>query len=316
MKLPRSTKIFLVSGALTVLLSVVSKDVRISIQSSDAFSLEAEAVDATKNFPSGPARVGGRDLPDLAQLRKRKTTLPVPGGIGAGVLYPTGKLAVATRAQLDTEMIVRPEGLDVPNWLFTTATNRTEKTVEVVGIYIGDDSSIGVFDWSCSVASPCPNKATGPSWQWTRPLSGLECYRTSKNDGGGHLRPMLRYKNNAHITRFIQKRGLSEPQWANSVFFQNYCSGQWDRVYYHAFTGVQRDCSQNNECGWWGPILETFMDDPQPLIKEVGFANAILYYDSSVSKFDMSETAWTLNDSWQVFHKKENRTWGAGGALK
>jgi hypothetical protein len=56
---------------------------------------------------------------------------------------------VTSRAELYTQMIVHPNGIAVPNWIFTTATNRTELTIEVVGIYIGAIAALGVFDWSC-----------------------------------------------------------------------------------------------------------------------------------------------------------------------
>jgi len=77
-------------------------------------------------------------------------TPPVPGGLGAGTIYKQGALQITSRAELFTQMIVYPNGINVPNWIFTTATNRTEKTIEVVGIYIGTGASLGLFGRTAS----------------------------------------------------------------------------------------------------------------------------------------------------------------------
>jgi hypothetical protein len=232
---------------------------------------------------------------------------PVPGGLGAGVVYSTGALPATTRAELYTEMIVHPAGIAVPNWLFTTATNRTEKTVEVVGIYIGTDASLGVFDWSCSTDDPCPNGETGASWQWTRRLGELACYFKRTDDGGGHMHDMLSYRN--------QTRRYGRRRWQNVVALKNYCTRHWEMVYSHDFHGEQRDCSLDNACGWWGPIIETFIDDPQPPIPELGFLNTRLRHDNGWSLLAPDETGFAPPaPAWPLQHIDANRSWAAGDA--
>jgi hypothetical protein len=271
------------------------------------------SVDARAAFPPSVARVGGRSLPSLKRLRvETRLTPPVPGGLGAGTIYREGALRVTSRAELYTKMIVHPNGIDVPNWLFTTATNRTEKTVEVVAIYIGSSASLGVFDWSCSPDFPCPNGATEPSWQWTRDIVGLGCYYAAADDGGGHLHDLLTYVNRS------SKRGgdavpAHVPNWRNAVLLLNQCTGEWDMVYRHDFRADQKDCSVGQDCAWWGPIIETFNDDPQPAVPELGFVGSTLRYDNSQSQLGPDDTEWSMPwTPWIVFHLDPNRSWGVG----
>src|SRR6266511_2613026 len=134
----------------------------------------AGLADSRAHFPPSAGQVQGRRIPQLSTLRAGAfETPPVPGGIGAGTLYAPGFLRVTSRAELYTQMIVHPNGIAVPNWILTSATNRTELTAEVVGIYIGSGASLGIYDWSCLPGYPCPNGSTEPSWQWTMDLSGL-----------------------------------------------------------------------------------------------------------------------------------------------
>ena len=96
--------------------------------------------------------------------------IPTPGGIGGGTTFNLGALQALKSSQLHTKMYVHPDGLNPSTlgleWLFTTATNRTQKGVEVVGIYFRDSpsGSLGVFDWSCSNDDPCEGGNTGPAW--------------------------------------------------------------------------------------------------------------------------------------------------------
>ena len=264
-----------------------------------------DGVDVRRDFPPERAVVKGRAVPSLAgHPQTGMVGPPVPGGLGAGVIYAPGALPVLSRAELYTGMIVYPEGIAVPNWLFTTATNRTEKTAEVVGIYIGTGASLGVFDWSCTADDPCPNGEVGASWQWTRDLNELGCYYASGDDGGGHARNLLYYRNRSrrHGTR-----------WTNSVLLRNQCAGHWDLVYLHDFRGEQRDCSIDNQCGWWGPILETFNDDPQPTIKELGFLDTRLRHDNEWSALAPDETGFVYPPpQWPLQHIVPNGSWTAG----
>lgn len=275
----------------------------------------AQAIDARGDFPAAAARIRDRDVPNLALLRSGMTeTPPVPGGLGAGTIYKQGALQITSRAELFTRMIVYPDGINVPNWIFTTATNRTEKAIEVVGIYIGTGASLGLFDWSCMPGYPCADGSTGPAWQWTKDLTALSCYYAVHDDGGGHLHDLLAYRN-----RSLRRGNGAAPlapvaNWQNSVFLWNYCTSDWDLVYSHQFRAVQRDCSADQfACGWWGPIIETFNDNPQPEINELGFLGSSLRYNDTVSLLGPSDTFFSRPDPpWVVFHIDPNRSWGVG----
>ncbi|WP_437720442.1 hypothetical protein [Sorangium sp. So ce861] len=148
----------------------------------------------------------------------------VPGGLGAGVSYKSGALPVTESSTLYTHMIVYPEGLgfDVPTDLFTTATNRTEKTVEVVGWYReASVHHIGIFDWSCSATDPCAGGQTVPSWIWTRPFSDNTCQLTQMADDAGVNHETLYYANATVSTHTVKYAGVlasaSRPRWRASA---------------------------------------------------------------------------------------------------
>jgi len=271
-------------------------------------------VDARPQFPPGPAHAGSHAVPNLASLRSGQETPPIPGGLGAGTIYNQGALPVNNRAELSTQMIVHPNGIDVPNWIFTTATNRTEKTVEVVGIYIATDASLGVFDWSCSIDDPCPDGSVAPAWQWTRDLTTLPCYYAMADDGGGHQHNLLSYMNSTQKRGNDAGRGGSRATWRNTVLVLNECTHRWERVYQHDFVASQKDCSLDAfSCGWWGPIVETFNDSPQPPVKELGFLDTTLRYDRGLSRLTPAETTFSQPDTpWLLFHRDPNRAWGIG----
>lgn len=245
-------------------------------------------------------------LPNLATLRQRKK-----GGLGTGVGYKNGMIEVSGWAELHEEMYIHPEGL-VPagplTWLFTTATNRTEKTVEVVGIYYAENpGDFGIFDWSCSESDPCPNGETGPTWQWTKPLTEYPCNTTRVVNQAGHVHDMLYYTNMS-----VKLDEADPPTWQNVVYLWNYCTSSWDLVYQHIFHTVQKDCSLDGSCGWWGPILETF-DDAEPQIKSLGFQSTYLLHDGTWSSLSPDETDFTQpGPPWKLFFLDPNKGYEAG----
>jgi hypothetical protein len=274
-----------------------------------------EPVDARPQFPPTAAHAGNHVVPNLASLRSSQETPPIPGGLGAGTIFRQNALQANNRAELSTQMIVHPTGINVPNWIFTTATNRTEKTVEVVGIYIGSDASLGVFDWSCSVDDPCPNGSIVPAWQWTRDFTELPCYYAVADDGGGHQHNMLSYVNSSQKRGSEPGRGPDRGNWRNTVLVLNRCTHRWELVYQHDFVASQKDCSVDSSCGWWGPIVETFNDSPQPPVKELGFLETTLRYDRGVSRLSAAETVFVQpNTPWLLFHLDPNRSWGIGSS--
>lgn len=256
------------------------------------------------------AKKNAEPAPQLESAEPSVTGMPVPGGFGTGIAYMGGALQALNSATLSTKMIVYPEGTgDMNRWLFTTATNRTEKGVEVVGIFLNGPESIGVFDWSCAPDYPCDGGATSPSWIWTRWINSNTCYYRPQDDGGGHVHNAMNYRN---------KTEFSGGLWHNQVTFWNYCTTAWDLVYSHDYAGPQKDCSVTGDCGWWGPILETFFDDwlnwPIP---ELGFSGGQLTHDGVVSNLPPSEADfWLPGPVWNVCHRTPNSGWTAGdGAL-
>lgn len=235
-------------------------------------------------------------VPNLANLRRTyhhpmvpgaarsrigaETNLPVPGGIGTGILYQDGQLQATLGANLNATMFVQPNGLDPSTdgliWLFLTATNRTQDTLEIVAIYNqSGQGSLGVFDWSCSTAWPCTGNVTIPSWMYVTPMSALSCNITRLKDKAGLVESAMQYRN---------MTSGSGGNWLNNAYLHNYCAGTWDLIYSHAYAGALADCSTGpGSCAWWGPIFETFPStngDPMPLINRVGFQNLSLYHNN------------------------------------
>lgn len=268
---------------------------------------------ADRRALAAPAR--GKLPPNLQTLRRTSDRGPrrdrplaegpdhVPGGIGAGVTYKSGALRVTNSATLYTHMIVYPNGLgfDVPADLFTTATNHTEKTVEVVGWYReASVHHIGVFDWSCSSASPCEGGQTQPSWIWTRPFGDNTCQLTELADVTGARHQTMYYANSTLSTA---------GGWENRVSFWNYCTNRWDLVYSHPFGGTQQDCSVTG-CGWWGPIIENnspLEDQPFP---KLGFIDTKLVHDGVTSLLPPSETDFNGPPAtWDLCFIDPNTSW-------
>jgi hypothetical protein len=263
-------------------------------------------------------------VPNLMQLRTQfakrlgveAEQIQTPGGIGAGTQYLRGSLQALEHGELHTKMFVHPDGIQPSNleldWLFTTATNRVEKCVEVVGIYFRDGpGSLGVFDWSCSDDYPCEDGQTGPEWLWTKDFSELPCNMVYIKDQGDHIEKIVHYANLS-----VKIDNGDPPLWENAIYLWNYCEQSWDFVYGHSYRKHQIDCSQfDNSCAWWGPILETFIDaeDPYPEIREVGFEDSLLLHDGQWSWLTPEETAFAdPNSPWQLFHLDPNRGYGAG----
>jgi hypothetical protein len=285
--------------------------------------------DVRNNYRRGNSSTTIEIMPDLIALRNEKNLehnrepngMPTPGGLGAGIQYNKSALQALNHSELYTYMFVYPLGVNPSgtlSWLYTTSTNRTEKTVEVVGIYgnsIGASGDLGIFDWSCSSDYPCPNGQSGPSWQWTQPFSIFQCNMTGIIDEGGDLQTSLYYDNES-----IQLDYGSPPLWENLVYLWNYCTSAWDLIYSHQFRVYQKDCSLYNpsdsgSCGWWGPILETF-DNPEPQINELGFENTMLFHDGTWSSLSTSETTFNYPVSpWILFHLNPNQGYGTGNYL-
>lgn len=269
-------------------------------------------------------------LPDLASLRataarageasqRRDVTIPPPGGIGGGTTYIDGKLRALRQGELYTRMIVQPNGLRETtsglDWLFTTSTNRVERGVEVVALYPRwepEGGSLGIFDWSCTPADPCPGGATEPSWIWDSALAadGLRC-NIEQTAAAGHVHRILYY---ANVSR--KRDQAATPLWVNRVLLWNNCDDAWDLVYEHRYRARQLDCSVGSACGWWGPIFETFESDPgqpYPMIRELGFLRSRLLHDGAWSELGPSETEFSPPSApWRLFHATPNRSYAAG----
>lgn len=142
----------------------------------------------------------------------------------------------------------------------------------------------------------------------------MSCYYAVGNDGGGHLHQLLSYVNRSHRRGHQAGPPAPVPNWRNSVLLLNHCTDEWELVYSHAFRAEQRDCAADDfACGWWGPIIETFNDNPQPPIKELGFVDSTLRHDNKVSVLGPVETFFAApSPPWVLFHIVPNGSWGAG----
>jgi hypothetical protein len=246
--------------------------------------------------------------------------LSVPGGIGAGTYYQNGTLEALRQGVLQTDIYVYPDGYNPStpgmHWLYTTATNRIEKSVELVILYYRDRpyGRLGVFDWSCSPNDPCENGETDPSWIWTVYLWNFRCNIGEFVDPGGHLQKVMRYSNESRILR----DGVP-PRWENAVYLWNFCEAAWDRIYRHRYRAAQRNCSDGwYTCAWWGPILETFPNgvDPTPEINELGFANTTLLHDGTLSQLRSDETRFSSPiRPWRIFHLQPYNSWAVGNRV-
>lgn len=264
-------------------------------------------------------------LPDVAEMRRKKLgpgKIPVPGGIGSGTTFNTGRLQATAGAALYTRMFIYLNGIAVGTgsayngYTFTASTNRTEKTLEIVGIYYGagpGSGSLGIYDWSCSSSDPCATPSgtkTEPSWVWSQGLTSLStCYYRLQTDGW-HDHDMVYYVNDTTLTN----GSLNPPLWTNTAYLWNYCTLAWEVPYSHQFRANQKDCSiDDSSCGWWGPILETFLPDPQPSFKELGFKDTWLLHDKGWSALDATDTSWSPPvPNLHLFHIEPNRSWGVG----
>ncbi|MGF1511815.1 MAG: hypothetical protein ACFB9M_20160 [Myxococcota bacterium] len=223
-------------------------------------------------------------------------------------------------AALYTKMFIQLAGIAPSNlnltWLFTTATNRTQKGVEVVGIYYKDDlhGSLGVFDWSCSPEYPCSNDVTGPAWIWVRKFDEFPCNVQDYVDLAGNAQNVIEYSNRS--TKVLYS---SPGQWTNRVYLWNYCTDAWDLVYDHEYRVDQEDCSMTGGCGWWGPILETFLSEGEtvfPEINSLGFEDSALVHDGVWSELNPSETTFVEPEApWILSHLDPNRSFGIGNVF-
>jgi len=268
-----------------------------------------------------------RRLPNLGELRRQRRSrrrlepigAPVPGGIGIGTTYLSGQLTALSEAELEITVFVQPDGIEPTNqnleWLFSTATNRSDRGVEVVAWYHFDGpGALGIFDWSCSAAWPCAGGKTTPSWIWSYLLSSLPDNLFQVFDDGGHLQTALRY-----VNRTQRLDTATPPLWRNSVLLWNERNQGWDLHYEHTYRAEQRDCSAGNACGWWGPILEDFRVDvsqPYPEIRELGFQDTQLLHDGALSQLGPDETSFLPPITpWILAHHEPNAAYGAGNVF-
>lgn len=264
-----------------------------------------------------------KKLPDLADLRRQQRLKvetksndpPIPdsgqAGVAAGITYATGQLQALETAALYTKMFIHPDGIDptlaTGDWyLFTVATNRTEKCVEFYALYWDDTQNLGLFDWSCSPEYPCQDGMTGPSHQKILDFSDSECNMTQLVDGDCNLQTAVYY---ANISRKLDNQ--DPPLWENVVYLWNYCTESWDEFYSHEFRANQKDCSLDSSCGWWGPILET--PGNMPMIKTLGFQDTRLIHDGTVSELTRGEAYFTTPPAqWPLLYRDQNRSFTVG----
>lgn len=259
---------------------------------------------------------------NAAQKQMSASSIPVPGGDGGGVLYRTGAFQIHKSSSLYTTMTVQPGGLNPSNngldWLFTTATNRTQDGVEVAGIYEGSNTtgSLGIYDWSCSSTSPCGSNSS-PAWVLVADFSTLSCYIHQQLDGAGFVDNVLSYSNDT-----TQLKSGNPPTWENLVYLKNFCSGKWDLYYHHTYVANQYDCSSDSSCAWWCTILEPYASasgGPFPAINVLGFESTVLIHDGVRSQLSDAESDTPANvafvypnDAWTLYDLTPQRAYYAG----
>ena len=266
--------------------------------------------------------VQGEFLPENQDPIAMLGDAPVPGGMSAGTAYAEGQLVSLQSGRLHTRMFVYPDGLErdapLPAWLYTTATARVDNGLEVLAMYAEsrDKGDLGLFAWTCVPDFPCPDGATVPAWQWSRPLPELACNITHVVDQGGHAQKQLYYAN--HSDRLDNG---SPSLWNSAVYLWNYCDEAWDLAWEHLYRQDKNDCSvPGATCSWWGPSIETFGDAMYPQIGELGYEDSLLYHDGTWSLLvppealfrDPTNPSWGSQTPWQVFHLEPNRSYGVG----
>ena len=270
----------------------------------------AEVRDVQHEFlPGGEAQSGRSGIQDL-----------IPGSIAVGAVYEANQLVALNSGRLHTRMFVYPDGIQPDGplpWVFTTATSRVNRGLEVVGIYKGgrpDAGQLGLFAWPCLVDYPCPDGDTGPGWQWFRDFSTMSCNITHGVDQGGHAQKILYYAN--HTDRLDDG---TPPLYKSAAYVWNYCDEAWDLAWEHTYRQDKVDCSlPGSGCGWWGPGIEIFGDDPYPQIAELGFEDSTLYHDGEWSVLAPPETdfrdpaRFATSTPWVLMHLQPNNSFGVG----
>ena len=266
--------------------------------------------------------VRGEFLSPLQISASVHSDAPVPGTMTAGTAYAPEQLIANDSGRLHTRMFVYPDGLErdgpLPSWLYTTATSRVDDGLEVVAMYTEsqDTGSLGLFAWTCLPDFPCPDGATFPDWQWSRPLPQFTCNITQIVDQGGHANKQLYYAN--HSDRIDAG---SPPLWKSAVYLWNYCDSAWDLAWEHVYRQDKNDCSvPGAACAWWGPAVEIFGSAVYPQIGELGYEDSLLYHDGSWSQLlppeaqfrDPTNPSWGSLTPWQLFHLEPNRSYGIG----
>ena len=180
-----------------------------------------------------------------------------------------------------------------------------------------DSGRLGLFAWSCLPGYPCPDGKTGPGCQWFTDFANLSCNITHDVDQGGHAQKQLYYAN--HTDKMDDG---APPQWKSAVYLWNYCDAAWDLAWEHTYREDKVDCSiPGLGCGWWGPALETFGEDPYPQITELGYEDSLLYHDGEWSELRWPEAGfrdpevWASTAPWLLFHHDPNRAYGTGNIV-
>jgi hypothetical protein len=266
--------------------------------------------------------IQGEYLPALKTTTAFHSGAPVPGTMSAGTQYAPDQLVALENGRLHTRMFVYPDYLErdgpLPSWLYTTATSRVDNGLEVLAMYAEhrDTGYLGLFAWTCVPDFPCPDGATAPGWQWSRPLPQLTCNITQIVDQGGHAQQQLYYAN--HSDRLDDG---SPPLWKSAVYLWNYCDGAWDLAWEHVYRQDKDNCSiPGAACAWWGPSVEIFGDAVYPQIGELGYEDSLLYHDGTWSRLlppeaqfrDPTDPRWGSLTPWQLFHLEPNRSYGIG----
>lgn len=200
-------------------------------------------------------------------------TPPTPGGLGFGILYTPSYITAFTGGTSVDYNIVAPQtaGGNNNDFLYLTSTNRSGEGVEALAAYYKQNNvEFTVFDWSIA------HRNTGNPFVVVLPFSAFaHNYYTigicdAPNPPCGGSVPFHPY-NVLGLWNATYQKQVGSNTWTNEVYLLNPANNSWDFIWSHDYQSSlsQQQCSQ---CGWWGPIVETFQPSYSNM-HVMGFAN-------------------------------------------
>jgi hypothetical protein len=225
----------------------------------------------------------------LLQARgvKSLSTLPPPGGFGAGVALGDPLLHFQDYTAMYYYLVAPPTIGPQPkaDLLYMTSSNTASKGCEALLSFFNTEGFNCVFriwDWAH------PDVSGGGKFVRGRPYAGLANYLIPYSftlTSGTVLDTACVYIVNA-------TRRINGNSFQNDVYLHNNASGTRDLIWSYAFDWPDKNAASPF---WWGPIFETFPQPGSPqytLRNPVGFDAALIVQDDF--QFQLTESNSTL----------------------